>query len=158
MAHDLIDRLPECLHHFGDRVRLALQLDLLVFQLPLFFYDTLGKLFPAHTSTLFCVVHFFLVLTIEVLIHPLHLLEEELMVGPTGALGFLRYLGRGGRQSFALEAERIVGADRFEILYGLVVLFAQLNNLHSLTLTFDYELIKTQTSLIRAFCVALAGV
>jgi hypothetical protein len=158
VAHDLIDRFPECLHHFGDRVRLALQLDLLVFQLPLFFYDALGKFFPAHSGTLFCVVHLFLVLAIEVLIHPLHLLEEELMVGPTGALGFLRYLGRGGRQSFALKAERIVGADRFEILDGLVILFAQLNNLQSLTLTFDNKLIETQTSLIRAFCVALAGV
>lgn len=137
MAHNLIDRLPECLDHFGDRVGLALQLNLLVFQLSLLFYDALGKFFPAHSGTLFCVIHFFLVLSIEVLVHPLHFLEEELMVGPTGALGFLRYLGRGGRQDFALKTERKIGADGFKILYGLIILFTQLNNLHSFTFPFD---------------------
>lgn len=95
VANYFLDRFPKHRNHFGDRACLFAEFRLLVFYVLLLLYNALAELFATAPDVLFRVVGLFLVLTVEVFLHPLHLLEKKLEVGPAsaGIKLFLRELG-----------------------------------------------------------------
>lgn len=81
MTHNFLDRPPEDRNHLADIVCLAAHIRLLVLEMTLLLYAFFSQLFAADADGFFGVISLFLVLAVEVLLHPAHLLEEELQVG-----------------------------------------------------------------------------
>jgi hypothetical protein len=113
---DLLDRFPEHLDHFANIVGFTADICLLVLELLLLFDTTFSKFLTTHSDTLLGIVLFFFVFPIEVLLHPVHLFEEEFLVGATcGPRLFLRDFG------FCWHLGDEVRADFFELGLNFVV-------------------------------------
>jgi hypothetical protein len=117
VANNFFDRFPKHSNHFADRACLFAEFGLLLFLVLLLLDNALAELFATAPDVLLRIVGLLLVLTVEVLLHPLHLLEKELVVRPTstGVRLFLRELGGAYLcHSFA--------ANIFQLLFNLLVL------------------------------------
>jgi hypothetical protein len=83
VTSDFFDGLPENLHHLAYVVGSTAHFRLLVFQKLLLSYAAFSLILAAHADILLGIVNFFLVFTVKVLLHPQHLLKEELQMRAT---------------------------------------------------------------------------
>ena len=99
VSTNFLDWLPKDLNHFTYSVSFSLQLNLLILRLLLLPHFLLDKLLAAHPHVFLRVVDFLFVFTLEIFLHPLHLLEQEIHVGALChrvirlSIGFLREFG-----------------------------------------------------------------
>jgi len=118
VSHDFINRLPEVLDHFVDVVSFTSEFNLLVSQEFLVFYLALTQLLPAKADVFLSIVLLFLVLTLEVLLHPDHFLKKKVEMSFLGLYSCgLNELFNFLRQNFYL-AVRVslynIGANLFK--------------------------------------------
>lgn len=127
VANYFFYRFPKDLDHFAHIICFTTKFYLLVLQGFFLFYFTFSKLFTAHPYTLLCIILLFLVLAIEICLHPVHFLKQEFKVGPTSwrsrfLVLFLRELIRFSILAMKI-ADAVLWPNFLQILHDALVLF-----------------------------------